>query len=76
MALVAALIFAQKLLPFGQRLPYAFALVFTALGIWVAAAPGSVPQLTQPNSPARMQMNNMRPSMQTPHGKPVDQMQP
>jgi predicted metal-binding membrane protein len=76
MALVAALIFAQKLLPFGQRLPYAFALVFTALGVWVAAAPGSVPQLTQPNSPARMQMNNMRPSMQTPHGTPVDQMQP
>jgi predicted metal-binding membrane protein len=76
MALVAALIFAQKLLPFGQRLPYAFALVFTALGIWVAVAPGSVPRLTQPNSPARMQMNNLRPSMQTPHRKPVTQMQP
>jgi predicted metal-binding membrane protein len=55
MAVVAALIFAQKLLPFGQRLPYAFALCFTALGIWVAAAPGSVPNLTQPDSPSHMQ---------------------
>jgi predicted metal-binding membrane protein len=70
MAVVAALIFAQKLLPFGQRLPYAFALCFAALGIWVAAAPGSVPKLTQPNSPAgshaRMRMMPERPSMQTP----------
>ena len=40
MAVVAALIFAQKLLPFGQRLPYALALALLALGIWVAAAPG------------------------------------
>jgi predicted metal-binding membrane protein len=60
MAVVAALIFAQKLLPFGQRLPYAFALCLTALGIWVAVAPGSVPKLTQPGS-----ANNMQPSMQT-----------
>jgi len=77
MAVVAALIFAQKLLPFGERLPYAFALCLTALGIWVAVAPGSVPKLTQPSSPAgsdtRMRMNHMRPSTQTPHRsrKPV-----
>ena len=45
----------QKLLPFGQRLPYAFAVCFAALGIWVAAAPGSVPQLTQPGAPSQMQ---------------------
>ena len=68
MAVVAALIFAQKLLPFGERLPYAFALCFIALGIWVAAAPGSVPKLTQPN--------HMQPSMQKPHGKPAGGMQP
>jgi cytochrome c biogenesis protein CcdA len=70
MAVVAALIFAQKLLPFGKRLPYAFALCLTALGIWVAVAPGSVPKLTQPSSPAssdmRMRMNQMQPSTPTP----------
>jgi len=80
MAVVAALIFAQKVLPFGQRLPYAFALCFTALGIWVAVAPGSVPKLTQPNSPAgsqaRMRMNQMQPSMQAPHRKPVSGTRP
>ena len=56
MAVVAALIVAQKLLPFGQRLPYVFAVCFAALGIWVAVAPGRVPKLTQPD--------HMRPSMQ------------
>jgi hypothetical protein len=36
-----------------------FAVCFAALGIWVAAAPGSVPQLTQPGASSHMQ-----PSMQ------------
>jgi predicted metal-binding membrane protein len=80
MAVVATLIFAQKLLPFGQRLPYVFALGFTALGIWVAVAPGSVPKLAQPTSPAsshaRMRMNHMRPSTQMPQRKPVGGMRP
>jgi predicted metal-binding membrane protein len=49
MAVVAALIFAEKVLPFGERLSRVFALAFIALGIWVAAAPGSVPGLTQPH---------------------------
>jgi predicted metal-binding membrane protein len=61
MALVAALIFAQKLLPFGERLPYVFAAGFIALGIWVAAAPGSVPKLTQPGSQMPMQTTPMQP---------------
>jgi predicted metal-binding membrane protein len=61
MALVAALIFAQKLLPFGERLPYVFAVAFIALGIWVAAAPGSVPKLTQPGSQMPMQTTPMQP---------------
>jgi hypothetical protein len=36
-----------------------FAVAFVAFGIWVAAAPGSVPGLTEPNqmSNDRMQMN-------------------
>jgi len=57
MAVVAGLIFAEKLLPFGERLPYVFALCFVGLGIWVAAAPGSVPKLGDPSSPGpHMQM--------------------
>jgi predicted metal-binding membrane protein len=67
MAVVAALIFAEKVLPFGERLSHVFAVAFVAFGIWVAAAPGSVPGLTQPNSPgadrARMRMH-MQPAMQ------------
>jgi predicted metal-binding membrane protein len=54
MAVVAALIFAEKVLPFGELLSRVFALAFVALGIWVAAAPGSVPGLTQPH-PMQMQ---------------------
>ena len=53
MAVVAAVIFAQKVLPFGQRLPYASAVCLTALGVWVAVAPASVPKLTQPHSSMR-----------------------
>jgi predicted metal-binding membrane protein len=58
MALVAGLIFAQKLLPHGERLTRVFAVAFVAAGIWIAAAPGSVPGLTQPGSTQndRMQM--------------------
>jgi predicted metal-binding membrane protein len=55
MAVVAALIFAQKLLPKGEHLTGVFAVIFLAAGSWVAAAPASVPGLTQPNSPAANQ---------------------
>jgi predicted metal-binding membrane protein len=65
MAVVAGLIFAQKLLPRGERLAYAFAVVFVAAGVWIAAAPESVPGLTQPDSPkadqARMRMMHTGP---------------
>jgi hypothetical protein len=61
MAVVAALIFAEKVLPVGGRLSKAFAVSFVAFGIVIAAAPGSVPGLTQPDSPAaddaRMRMD-------------------
>jgi predicted metal-binding membrane protein len=53
MVLVAAVIFAQKILPGGERATRAIAVALVALGIWVAVAPRSVPDLTQPgNSPA------------------------
>ena len=59
MAVVAALIFAQKVLPLGNRLTSAFAVAFVAGGIWIASAPGSVPGLIQPNSPAADQARMM-----------------
>jgi len=68
MAVVAALIFTQKILPYGDRLTRAFAVAFVAAGAWIAIAPGSVPGLTQPDSPAadqaRMRVMHVRPSMQ------------
>ncbi len=50
MAVVATLIFAQKVLPYGDQLARGFAVAFVAFGIWIAAAPGSVPGLTQPGT--------------------------
>jgi predicted metal-binding membrane protein len=48
MVIVAAVIFAEKVLPVGERLAVVFALALVGLGIWIAVAPGSVPFLTQP----------------------------
>ena len=48
MAVVAAAIFAEKVLPHGTRLAPVFAVALVALGIWVAVSPGSVPRLTEP----------------------------
>jgi len=50
MLVIAGLIFAEKVLPFGGRLTRVFAVGFVVVGIWVAAAPSSVPGLTQPSS--------------------------
>jgi predicted metal-binding membrane protein len=61
MAAVAGLIFAQKVLPRGEHLTRVFAVAFTAIGIWVASAPGSVPGLTQPGE-ARMRIIDTTPS--------------
>ena len=61
MAVVAALIFAQKVLPGGRQLTRVFAVGFIAAGIWVASAPGSVPGLTQPSSGASMNTHGMTP---------------
>jgi predicted metal-binding membrane protein len=59
MAVVAVLIFAEKVLPHGDRLTRPIAVLLVALGIWVAVAPQTVPGLTQPDSPtARMMRMN------------------
>jgi predicted metal-binding membrane protein len=80
MIVVAALIFAQKLLPRGERLVYVFAVAFIAAGVWIAAAPRSIPGLTQPDSPqadqARMRMMHMRPSIGPSQMRPAGSMQP
>lgn len=46
MAVVAGIIFAEKVLPRGDRLTRPIAVVLVALGVWVAVAPGTVPGLT------------------------------
>jgi predicted metal-binding membrane protein len=56
MAIVAAVIFAEKVLPYGLRLSRVFAVALVALGIWIAAAPGSVPGLTDPDAPGSPSM--------------------
>jgi predicted metal-binding membrane protein len=65
MAAVAAIIFAEKVLPYGLRLSRVFALAFIAFGIWIAAAPSSVPGLTDPSkAPSMMEMDKMGESME------------
>jgi predicted metal-binding membrane protein len=54
MAVIAGLIFAEKVLPYGNYLTRAFAFAFIAFGVWVAAAPGSVPNLTDPRDAPAM----------------------
>ena len=58
MAVVAALIFAQKLLPRGEMLARIFAVAFVSAGIWIAAAPGTVPGLTQPGTMQKQMQTN------------------
>jgi predicted metal-binding membrane protein len=59
MAAVAAVIFAEKVLPYGLRLSRVFAVAFIAFGIWVAIAPSTVPGLTEPGDSGMTQMNQM-----------------
>jgi predicted metal-binding membrane protein len=61
MLVVAGLILAEKVLPFGEGLSRVFAVAFVAAGIWIAAAPSSVPGLTQPDGAHAMKaMTSMR----------------
>jgi predicted metal-binding membrane protein len=80
MGIVAALIFAQKILPFGERLPYAFAVAFVAAGVWIAAAPDTLPGLTQPDSAkadqARIRMMHMEPRMPKDRSMPGSETEP
>ena len=67
MGLVAAVIFAEKTLPYGMRLSKVFALAFVGLGIWLIMAPSSVPGITDPSqTPSMSQMDQMGPMNQMP----------
>jgi predicted metal-binding membrane protein len=57
MAVVAAVIFAEKVLPHGMRLSRVVAPALVLLGIWVAVSPSSVPGLTEPDRSPSMQMH-------------------
>ena len=58
MALIAALIAAEKVLPWGRAATYATAALLLVLGILVVAAPDAIPGLTIPThgSPSPIQM--------------------
>jgi predicted metal-binding membrane protein len=56
MAVIAGVIFAEKVLPHGLRLSRAVGPALLLLGIWLAASPSSVPGLTDPDRPPAMQM--------------------
>jgi predicted metal-binding membrane protein len=74
-AVVAAIIFAEKVLPGGQRLTVAVAVILVAMGAWIASAPESVPGLTEPGM--EMPMSPAAPSeMQTPMSPPMDMPRP
>jgi predicted metal-binding membrane protein len=60
MAAIAVLIFAQKVLPAGQRLASVFAVAFVAVGIWVAVSPASVPGLHVPGDGSATKMGKIR----------------
>lgn len=58
MVLVAAVIFAEKVLPRGVLLSRVVAPALVALGLWVAISPSTVPGLTEPGMPPSMEMQS------------------
>ena len=75
MALIAVVIFAEKLLPAGEMFARVFAVALVAGGILVAAAPASVPGLVQPDSPAAQRARDRMMGM-SPQMKPMTPMKP
>jgi predicted metal-binding membrane protein len=56
MVVIAGVIFAEKVFPRGVRFSRVVALALVVFGIWVAASPGSVPGLTEPDQMPSMRM--------------------
>jgi predicted metal-binding membrane protein len=61
MAVVAGVIFAEKVFPFGHRLVKPLAVVFLSVGCLVAIAPSAIPGLHQPGREPAMHMKPMTP---------------
>jgi len=57
MALIAVLIFAEKIFRVGPRLAPVFGIIFIALGLWIALAPTTVPGL---HAPEKSDMSGMK----------------
>jgi hypothetical protein len=76
MALLAAVIFAEKVLPYGEWFARGVAVGLVALGIWIAVAPSSVPGLTQPAPGGGMQMSKMDQKQIGPSKMQPQKMQP
>jgi hypothetical protein len=79
MAVLAGVIFVQKLAPVRQdRLTRVAATGFIGLGVWMAVSPGSIPGLTLPNSNAaelaRMRMMHMQPTKKMDANEPSMKM--
>jgi predicted metal-binding membrane protein len=55
MLVVAVVVFAEKVLPAGERVAHVVAVALVAAGVWVAVAPDSVPGLTTPGAGMEMQ---------------------
>jgi predicted metal-binding membrane protein len=58
MAVVAVVIFVEKVLPRGPRFAPVLAVALLALGLWVAVSPASVPGLTEPGGSPSMEMGS------------------
>jgi predicted metal-binding membrane protein len=58
MVVVAAVIFAEKVLPQGPRLSRTVAIALLAFGMWVAFSPSTVPGLTEPEMSPSMEMQS------------------
>jgi len=61
MAFVAALIAAEKTLPWGRAVTYGTAAVLLVLGILLVAAPDAIPGLTIPGDPTMVHPHDMAP---------------
>ena len=61
MVVIAGAIFAEKVLPWGERLSIVFAVAFVVFGLWIALAPDSVPGLTDPAQAPMMQSDGAVP---------------
>ena len=62
MVVVAAIVFAEKVLPVGERVAPVLAVVLIAFGVWVALAPGERPRPDPPRREQKMDLDAAAPS--------------